>query len=536
VGPPEDFLNFTPTPFIENMKKRINPRDGENISFWQEGTEIPSNETEKASGVYDVLIIGGGITGLTTALDLQRAGKKCLLVDSHNPGFGTTGGTSAHLNTFLDASYPEIDSDFGKDVSKMIASSARRMIEKIKANIDDLQIDADFEFKDGYLFSQNDKETRQLQEIFVSALEAGIAVAESKENGLPIDFRHSLRFKDQAQFHPLKYISGLAKGFRQLGGQIIEGTMITSSELRDGIHYARYETGEIRAKNLVWATHIPPGVNILSLRNAPYRSYVIAAELKDGNYPDCLSYDMQEPYHYFRSHDRDGENYLIVGGADHKTGHDDPEKAFAELEKYARDNFEIEEIKFRWSSQYYVPVDGLPYIGQMPGGDEHVYVATGFNGNGMILGSLSAEIITAVILEKEHGLAGILSPSRLKPVSGFSEFVKENADAAYRFLADRLGGDVVETVRELASGEGKVASFDGKKLALYKDENGGVSALDPVCTHAGCIVNWNASEKSWDCPCHGGRFDIQGCVLTGPPREPLAKISISSDRAEDRTA
>jgi len=508
----------------------INPRDGKNISLWQVSKRALANGISDASEIYDVLIIGGGITGLTTALDLQREGKKCMLAESHNLGFGTTGGTSAHLNTFLDATYPEIDSDFGKGVSSMLADASKRMIEKIKANIDELQIDADFEFKDGYLFSQNEEETRQLREILTSAQAAGTAVSESNENGLPIDFQHSLRFKEQAQFHPLKYIAGLADGFTKLGGKISEGIMVTATELRDGIHHAVHDNGEIKAKNLVWATHIPPGINILSLRNAPYRSYVIAAELKDGNYPKCLSYDMQEPYHYFRSHELDGKNYLLVGGADHKTGHDDPEQAFTDLEKYAREIFEITEIKFRWSSQYYVPVDGLPYIGQMPGMDDCTYVATGFNGNGMIFGSLSGEIITSLILKKEHALAKVLSPSRIKPVSGFSEFVKENADVAYHFIADRFGGAVLDTLNGLANGEGKIASFDGKKLALYKDSTGKVTALDPVCTHAGCIVGWNPSEKSWDCPCHGGRFATDGCVITGPPREALGRVNISGDK------
>lgn len=508
----------------------INRRDGKNTSLWQKSADMPVSRGSESGEIYDVLIVGGGITGLTTAFNLQRAGKKCLLVESHNLGFGTTGGTSAHLNTFLDATYPEIDSDFGKEASKKLAAAAKKMIDTIKSNIDELGIDADFQYRDGYLFSQNDKETKQLKEILTSSQEAGVVVDESGENGLPIPFQHSLRFKDQAQFHPLKYISGLSEGFQNIGGKVIEGIMITGSDFSDGIHHAHYEGGMFSAKKLFWATHVPPGINILSLRNAPYRSYVLAVELSDGAYPECLSYDMQEPYHYFRSHEVDGKKYLLVGGADHKTGHDDPEKAFADLENYVRENFNVAGLKFRWSSQYYVPVDGLPYIGQMPGADDGIYVATGFNGNGMIFGSLSAEIVTDLILGRDNELSKLLAPARLKPVSGFAEFVKENADVAYHFVADRFGNEILDSVKNLAKGEGKLVSFDGEKLAIYKDDDGKVTALDPVCTHAGCIVNWNASEKSWDCPCHGGRFSIDGCVLTGPPREALKKIQISGNK------
>jgi glycine/D-amino acid oxidase-like deaminating enzyme/nitrite reductase/ring-hydroxylating ferredoxin subunit len=501
-------------------------RDGSNTSLWQLAGYNRDVAISNEPQIYDVLIVGGGITGLTTALNLQREGKSCLVVEAENIGFGTTGGTSAHLNTFLDATYPEIDSDFGKDTSKLLASAAKRMIGYIESNINELEIDADFNYRDAYLFSQNEKETKELQEIFESSKEAGVQVTESDRNGLSIDFLQSIKFSGQAQFHPIKYINGLAQGFQKLGGKIVEGRFITDSKFVDGIHVSAYSEGEIKSKNIIWATHIPPGINLLSLRNAPYRSYVLAVRLKNDDYPACLAYDMQEPYHYFRTHQIEEQQYLLVGGADHKTGHDDPEQAFIDLENYVKEHFDIASIDYRWSSQYYVPVDGLPYIGPLPGGSEGAYVATGFNGNGMIFGSLSGEILTDLIIGKENELAKILSPSRLKPVSGFTEFIKENADVAYHFVADRFGTELIESLNQLSNDEGKVVEFDGKKLAIYKDSTGTVNALSPVCTHAGCIVNWNATEKSWDCPCHGGRFSIDGAVLTGPPTKGLKKIEL----------
>ncbi|MFD2287616.1 FAD-dependent oxidoreductase [Pedobacter petrophilus] len=512
---------------MEKDQLENNNRDGIRESLWQPASlsQTPQNHsTEKG---YDVLIIGGGITGITTALMLQRAGKQCILAEAKNLGYGTTGGTSAHLNTFLDSTYPEIDSDFSKEASKMLAEATRSVIEDIKSNIDGLNIDADFEYKDGFLFSQNDKEDEELQQILESSQEAGIAVSESATNGLPIPFKRALKFDQQAQFHPIKYINGLATEFERLGGKIISGAMVENTTFKDGLHQATAKDLIINAKSLVWATHIPPGINLLSLRNAPYRSYVLALTLQDGNYPDCLSYDMKEPYHYFRSHEIDGKHYLLIGGADHKTGHEDPVAAFNELESYARANFKIATIDYKWSSQYYVPVDGLPYIGQLPGGDEHTYVATGFNGNGMIFSNLSARIISDLILGKENELGKLLSPSRLKPVSGFTEFIKENADVAYRFVADRFGAKLIESTSEIELEEGKIVDFEGEKLAIYKDADGVVTALRPVCTHAGCIVNWNNAEKSWDCPCHGGRFSVSGEVITGPPRKELEKVDLS---------
>jgi glycine/D-amino acid oxidase-like deaminating enzyme/nitrite reductase/ring-hydroxylating ferredoxin subunit len=508
------------------MDSTLTQRDGANTSLWQ----LPQQKRDAALSneiqTYDVLIVGAGITGLTCALNLQRKGKKCMVVEAENIGFGTTAGTSAHLNTFLDATYPEIDSDFGKETSKLLASAAKRMIEYIKTNIEELEIDAEFDYRDAYLFSQNEKETKELKEIFDASKAAGLQVAESTENGLPIDFLQSIKFAGQAQFHPLKYIHGLAEAFGKAGGQILEGRFITDSKFVDGHHISVCYDREFKSKNVIWATHIPPGINLLSFRNAPYRSYVLAARLKNDDYPDCLAYDMQEPYHYFRSHQIQGRRYLLVGGADHKTGHDDPEQAFLDLESYIKQHYDIASIDYRWSSQYYVPVDGLPYIGTLPAGPEGAYVATGFNGNGMIFGSLSGEILTDLIIGKENELAKTLSPSRLKPISGFTEFIKENADVAYRFLADRFGTELIDSLNQLPDGEGKIVEFEGEKLAIYKGSDGTVNALSPVCTHAGCIVSWNAPEKSWDCPCHGGRFSIEGDVLTGPPRKGLEKIDL----------
>jgi len=506
----------------------IRERDGANISLWQSAASKLEINGSVGQDIYDVLIVGGGITGVSTALELQKKGKKCLLIESHKLGFGTTGGTSAHLNTFLDATYPEIDSDFGKEASKLLGQAAKEMIEQIRKNVEEFEIDADFGYKEGFLFSQNEKESKQLGSILSSSIEAGIDVSEVSENGISLPFERVLKFPGQAQFHPVNYIVGLSKEFLRLGGEIIEDIFIESTEFKDDVHIAKSSSGTYRAKSLIWATHIPPGINILSLRNAPYRSYVLAVKLKNGNYPDCLAYDMQEPYHYFRSHIIDSERYLLIGGADHKTGHDDPKRAFSDLEDYARENFQLEEICYRWSSQYYVPVDGLPYIGKFPGGDERSYVATGFNGNGMIFGSLSAQILTDLIEGNETELSKLLSPSRIKPVSGFMDFVKENADVAYHLIADRFKTEIIHSVSELANDEGKIVEFEGEKLALYKDKVGKAIAVSPVCTHAGCIVNWNTSEKSWDCPCHGGRFDVQGKVITGPPRKNLEQINLSS--------
>ena len=502
-------------------------RDSKTISLWQE-EETPNLTQNNAftGNTFDVLIVGAGITGLTTALRLQTAGKKCILAEAHTIGFGTTGGTTAHLNTFYDTPYLDIEKDFGADAAKLMAQAAAESIGHIKNNIDQYGIECDFEYKDAYLYSETEEETKALIDILAATRRAGVNAVEETDNGVPIPFQLSVLFTDQAQFHPIKYLHKLAEAFIAAGGVLTENTFIRKTKFENGLHTAESDNGNIQALNLVYATHMPPGINILDFRCAPYRSYVLGLKLKNDDYPDHLVYDMQDPYHYTRCHVINGEKYLILGGEDHKTGHDDPEEAFKALEEYARKFYYVSEIPYRWSAQYFEPADGLPYIGELPGGDDRTYVATGYSGNGMTHGTLAGNIIADQILGLPNKFEKLLSPSRLKPVAGFTEFVKENADVAYHFIADRLSTDDIDSLAELAPGTGKVVKYQDEKLAIYKDEQGKITALSPVCTHAGCIVNFNPVEGSWDCPCHGGRYDCYGKVITGPPTKDLAQVKV----------
>ncbi|GGH01471.1 (2Fe-2S)-binding protein [Mucilaginibacter phyllosphaerae] len=474
--------------------------------------------------VYDALIVGGGITGLTAALLLQKAGKKTLIAEAHTPGFGTTGGTSAHINTFADTTYSEAESAFGEAGAQLFAAAIQDGFDLIKTNIEELKIDCDYEVKNGYLYAETEEEAKMLNDIFQGAAKVGVPVAYTAEVPTPVPFKKALLWEGQAQFQPLNYLQGLQKAFIALGGVILQDTLITGITTAGDTHTAESGEIKIKAKAVAYATHLPPNINVLNFECAPYRSYVLAVKLKDANYPDALIYDSQEPYHYVRTHRIAGEQLLLVGGLDHKTGHEDAEKAFAGLEEYTRKYYEVAEVAYRWSSQYYVPADGLPYIGQMPLAADGIYCATGYNGNGMMLGSVAGQILAGLISGKGSKYQKLFSPGRVKPVDSFTEFVKENADVAYRFVADRFGIEETDSLKSLAKGTGKLVEVNGKKVAAYRDDAGTLHALNPVCTHAGCIVNWNSEEKSWDCPCHGARYNIDGCVLTGPATKNLAKV------------
>lgn len=506
---------------MKTRKTTITSRDGALESPWQRGLNPVKSITKPNAGtVYDVLVIGGGITGMTAALLLQNAGKHCLLIEARTMGFGTTGGTSAHINTFADTTYSEAESAFGEAGAQLFAEAINEGFQLIKQHISAYKIDCDYAAKPGYLYAENEEQAKQLDDIYDGAIKVGVAAEYTDEVPTPVPFQKALLFTGQAQFHPLKYLAGLQKAYLAAGGTIRENHRIDKVEQEGGLHVA----GDIRAKQVVYATHMPPNINLFNFECVPYRSYVLALKLRSGEYPDALIYDTQEPYHYVRTHVIDGQELLLVGGQDHKTGHEDPEKAFAGLEKYARKYYNVSSVKYRWSSQYYVPVDGLPYIGQMPFAADGIYCATGYNGNGMMLGSVAGKVLSDLVRKRPNKYAELFSPSRIKPVAGFSEFVKENADVAYHLVADRFNFHDTDSLKRLQPGTGKLVEIDGQKIAAFKDEEGTVHALSPVCTHAGCIVSWNGEERSWDCPCHGARYDIDGKVLTGPATRDLRRI------------
>ncbi|WP_129715837.1 FAD-dependent oxidoreductase [Pedobacter sp. SYP-B3415] len=504
------------------------PRDGERVSAWQPEGIKTASASPGAGDFFDVIIAGAGLSGMTTALLLQQQGKKCLVLEASSPGFGTTGGTTAHLNNFFDATYPEVESDFGEESAALLARSGNDAIGMIKTLAEKYAINCDFEPKDAYLFSQDEQENKELDEMREASQRAGVEVSESAENGTSIPFEKAIRFGGQAQFHPIKYLKGLVEAFSTLGGTMLTGKLVTATETTDNEVTVSCGDEKFRGSHFVYATHIPPGINQFSFKCAPYRSYVIGITLKDDNYPASLIYDMKEPYHYLRTHEIDGQKYLIIGGEDHKTGHGDPEESFKALTAFAEAHFQVGKVAFSWSSQYYSSVDGLPYIGQMAGDHGRIFTGTGFNGNGMIFGTLTGMIVSDLILGRENPYAKLFDPSRIKPIASFTEFVKEQADVAYHFVADRIATEKLPDLSDLAPNDGRVVDYEGKKLAIYKDDQGNVTALSPTCTHAGCIVSFNKFEQTWDCPCHGGRFDIDGRVITGPPQKALKQINIDA--------
>jgi len=499
-------------------------RDGVRKSIWQdEIKQLPA--AININGIYDVAIIGGGITGVSTAYRLQGSGKKCILIEAFNIGFGTTGGTTAHLNNFYDTTYAEAISKFGLSNAKLLARSAKEAMEIIETNITDNDIDCDLQKKSAHLFALDDKQKKQLEDMIEGSEKVGHLMIPIQKISYPIPFTKAVEIPGQGQFHPIKYIGGLSNAFLNAGGTIVENCRCDSHSEEGNLIVLNTSRGVIKAKSVVYATHIPPGISRLHFTNSPYRSYAMAFTLRNGDYPAELGYDLMDPYHYYRVHEVNGEKLLIAGGEDHKTGHaDDTGECFSMLENYVREYFDVDLVKYSWSSQYYEPVDGLPYIGKLPG-TKNIFTATGFRGNGMMFGTLSSKVISDLILTGSSDYERLFDPSRVDPIAGLTEFVKENISVVGDFIKDKLFMEKIASLSEVNDGAGKVVKYEGESYALYKESKGKIHLLKSTCPHARCEVRWNGAELSWDCPCHGSRFGIDGKVLTAPSVKDLIKVN-----------
>ncbi len=507
-------------------------RDGHQRSLWQDTAQndILMSHVLPATSV-DVVVVGAGITGVSTALALQEAGQRCILVEARNIGFGTTGGTSAHVNTLLELSYDRMIEKFGAEEAGMVAQAAQQAVDRIRHYATLYAPDCNWEERDAFMIALDQDQAKTLEKVVEGTRRMGFVTRYVDDAPYPGSYKMAARFEGQAQFHPTRYVHGLATAFTLAGGLLRDECAVHNVQEKDDGLEVQTDAGTIRSKRLVYATHVPPGVNILHFRNAPYRSYVLAARLKyDAQLPDALVYDMVDPYHYYRTEEVDGQRLLIAGGCDHKTGHEqDTAACFDQLEAHVRALYTLEEITHRWSSQYFEPTDGLPYIGKLPMSHDRVYVATGYGGNGMTYGTLAAIMITDMITTGGSAYEKVFDPSRVSLVAGFSNFVKEAADVVGHLAAAPFPARKLADLGELGHGEGRVVQHDGRSIAIHRDDAGTLHAVDPACSHIKCTVAWNGAERSWDCPCHGSRFAPDGSVLTAPARKPLQRVDLKND-------
>ncbi len=486
--------------------------------LWQRSPEPRPFPTLTTDLQVEVAVVGGGITGVTTALLLAQAGKRVALLEARQLGAGVTGHTTAHLTEAIDTRYHELESKFGREGARLVRASKRAAIEKIAELASGTE--CGFQRVNGYLYTDRENQLGELEAELVAAERAGASV-ERGEVPLPLPSLAGICFGNQAQFQPRAYLAALADRLAQTNAHVFEGVTMLDFESKGQLRLTTDRGHTVIADAVVLATHAPFANLTMQLELAQYRSYVIAG--RTTNPPVGLFWDMADPYHYIRSARVEGESYLIVGGGDHRTGtvpEGGPDAPYQELDALAA-QLGVQ-ADARWSAQVVEPADGLPFIGKPEAGQE-LYVAQGFAGNGMTFGTLSAMLLTDALLGRANPFAALYRANRFKATAALPSVVSENIETAGHLISGHLLPVSHEPLAALPLGEGRIVKANGEKLAVYRDQDGTLHAVSAICTHQGCQVAFNAMERSWDCPCHGSRFDVEGRVLDGPAKKPLAK-------------
>ena len=516
----------------------MHSNEGIRPSIWDLTAPVPPLPSLTPGDEVDVCVIGAGIAGLTTAYELVRAGRRVLVLDDGPLAGGETARTTAHLATSFDDGYHEVETMHGAEVARLLAESFRAGVDAIERIVLEEKIECGFVRLDGWWVPSTEGAKEQIEAEFGAARRAGITDLELVENHpLAGKFAGSaLRFPQQAQFHVLRYMAGLAEAVRRGGGSIVTGahveTVDDASEEAGSCTVHLDDGRTLRASQVVVATNSPIIDRVaMHTKQAAYRSYVIAARVAAGAVPPGLFWDTDNPYHYVRLLNgplaAPGESdVLIVGGEDHKTGQSDDENAaFDRLEAWTRSRFPIDGIEARWSGQVLQPVDYIAYIGRNPG-SRKLWIVTGDSGDGMIHGTIAGLLLPTLMNGRQHRWEAMFSPSRITvSLDTVKTYAKETLNVAAQFADHVTDGDV-DDASEVPAGEGRIIRRGMQKLAVFRPMTGAVVVRSAVCPHLGCIVDWNAAEKSWDCPCHGSRFATDGTVLNGPSPMPLAEAKL----------
>ncbi|URZ15588.1 FAD-dependent oxidoreductase [Clostridium felsineum] len=485
-------------------------------SYWLDSTEETNYPTLKNDVTVDVAIIGGGITGITTALLLKDEGLKVAVLEADRIVQGTTGHTTAFVTSQHGVIYNNLIDNFGFENAKQYALANETAIDFIENMIHKYNIDCNFLRLPAYTYTRDETYTETLKNEANAAKSLGINAKYTENLNLPFEIKGALLFENQAQFHPRKYLLKLAENIPDSNNQIYEHTRIVDIEKSDNYTLVTDTGLKITASKVVLASHFPfyDNLGLYFAKLRPERSYVVTAKIKNKLPSGTFVASSNEDW-YFREEKYRDTSMLIIGGQDHKTAHDnDIKNRYYELKKYAETTFDIEKFLYCWATQDYITVDGVPYVGHITSSEENIYVATGYGEWGMTNGTAAANIIKDLIVNGKSPYEDIYNPSREIHLSSIKNIVRENLDVAKELIKGKLklGSDNIS----LKNDEGKIVKINGEKYGAYKDINGKLHLVDVTCTHLGCELKWNNAEKSWDCPCHGSRFTFEGDIIEGP--------------------
>ena len=492
---------------------------GEPISLWLSTTPETNFPVLQSGLTVDVAIIGGGLVGLTAATLLKAEGRTVAVLEAGRIVHGVTGYTTAKVTSLHSLIYADLTRHFGEEKARAYAEANQAAIEQIAELVQAKQIDCDFARTEAYTYTESDDEIDKVRAEVEAAVKLGLPASFTDETPLPFPVKAAVRFDNQAQFHPRKYLLALARDIPGEGSAIFEGTRVVKVEEGEPC-VVTTEQGTIAARSIIVASHFPFNDKTLyAFRLHPHRSYVLAVRVAEP-VPRGM-FISTEPSHSVRSYPAPGSDLLLVGGEGHKAGQgDDTVARYQRLEQWARERFAVQSVEYRWSTQDNRTIDGVPYIGRYGPNSRHLYVATGFGGWGMTNSTVAGMLLRDLILERENPCSEVYDPNRAN-LTGVPDFVKQAGDIVKHFVGDRMTDAIPESI---APGEGKIVNTPNGNIAMYKAEDGTVSTLSPACTHMGCFVLWNPAEKSWDCPCHGSRFTANGQVIHGPAIRDLEEI------------
>ena len=489
------------------------PTTTESRSLWiATGPEPPARPELDRDIEADVVVVGGGIVGITTALLLKEAGARVVLLEADRLAEGVSGHTTGKVSSQHGMIYARLAQRFGADAARTYGSANEAALAWIARRVEADAIDCDFRRRAAYAYGERERAEREA----AAAIDAGLPATLVEETPLPYAVEAAVRFDDQAEFHAHKYLHALAARLEGDGCEVFERSR--AAEV-DAYEQPTVKTpgGRVVAGHVVLATHLPfPDRTLAFARAHPHRSYALACRIA-GPPPEGMFISAGSPTRSIRGVPLDGEELLLVGGEGHRTGTGgDTERRYAALEAFAREHWDVDSVAYRWSSQDTTTIDTLPYAGRATPFSDRVLMATGFAKWGLTGGTAAAMILADAILGNDNPWAALFDPNRLRPRASVARFVEENAKAGVRFAADRITKRGTRPIDDLAPGEGDIVSLDGEKVAGHRRDDGRLVAVSSTCTHLGCQVNWNRAERSWDCPCHGSRFAPDGEVLHGP--------------------
>lgn len=497
-------------------------------SLWNAFSDTTDFPKLQEDVVTDVAIIGGGITGISTGRLLSAQGKKVVIVEERKVGGGTSSHSTGNLYVTVDRMLTSLRRQYDQDTVKRVVAARKAALDAIEQTVSQYSLDCDFRRCRWILYAADEQYQKKIEKEYLVGKEAGVDVTKVRAAEVPVSVSAAIAIPGQAQFNPMRYVQGLAKAIYGEHCLIYENTRATKIKEKKDCCEIHTTGGRIKAKYIIHATHTPKGIMLVQTLLGPYREYGIACRLKGKIPPEGTywGYDHQGEKFSFRTYQRDHTPFLLVVGKPHKVGQAKSTTAHIKaLEQFAHAHFHVQDVVYRWGGQHYRPADLLPYIGRK-NRNSRVFIATGYSTDGLVYGVLAGMIIADEISGSTNIWAGLFDSTRHQPVKAAKKFISENTNVAKQYLKNLPGVADVTTFNAIKPGEGKIIEIDGRKLAACRGQDNQLHVRSAVCTHLMCIVKWNNAEQTWDCPCHGSRFAVDGSVLEGPAYHPLPEMKL----------